>query len=248
MGRRALRKIDPLLDLSGHLLVDRPTPSVNAAGVEPSAPHITLSSGAADASQSSSLRGEWNPAVVFGRSAPLEVEVGSGKGLFLLRAAKERPENDFLGIELAHKYARHIAARLARASLANARILSGDALAFFRRLPDDASLAAVHVYFPDPWWKKRHRKRRVMTDSFVRDIERTLMPGGRLHFWTDVEEYFQETLALLAAATKLSGPVPVPERAAGDDLDYQTHFERRMRLHEHPVYRAEFVKYPSRSA
>jgi len=159
-----------------------------------------------------------------------------------VRAAQERPEHNFLGIELAHKYARHIAGRLARAGLTNARILSGDGLAFFRQLPDDVGLAAVHVYFPDPWWKKRHRKRRVMTESFARDIERTLAPGGVLHFWTDVEEYFQETLALLAATTKLNGPLSVAERPAGDDLDYRTHFERRMRLHDLPVYRAEFRK------
>jgi len=231
MARRALKKIDPGLDLSGYLLIDRPQPPPATAD-----PPAVPSPGA------------WDPVAVFRRAAPLEVEVGSGKGLFLARAAKEQPDHNFLGIELAHKYARHIAVRLARAGLSNARILSGDGLAFFRRLPDDACLAAVHVYFPDPWWKKRHRKRRVMTEGFVRDIERTLMPGGRLHFWTDVEEYFQETLGLLAAATKLTGPIPVAERAASDDLDYQTHFERRMRLHDHPVYRAEFVKYPSRSA
>jgi tRNA (guanine-N7-)-methyltransferase len=240
MGRRALRKIDPALDLSGHLLIDRPVP--------PIAVEAQLEAGATSPPPVPNLAGTWNAAAIFGRSAPLEVEVGSGKGLFLVRAAKEQPEHNFLGIELAHKYARHIAARLARAGVSNARILSGDALAFFRRLPDDANLAAVHVYFPDPWWKKRHHKRRVMTEGFVRDIERTLMTGGRLHFWTDVEEYFQETLALLAAATKLSGPIPVTERAASDDLDYQTHFERRMRLHEHPVHRAEFLKYSSRSA
>jgi tRNA (guanine-N7-)-methyltransferase len=81
-----------------------------------------------------------------------------------------------------------------------------------------------------------------MTATFVRDIERTLGPGGTLHFWTDVEEYFQETLALLAAETKLTGPLPVAERPAEDQFDYHTHFERRMRLHEKPVYRAECRK------
>lgn len=227
MGRRALKKLDPSLDLSGHLLVSRPAPPVlDAAGVP-------LESKPSSA---------WDASAVFGRAAPLEIEVGSGKGLFLVRAAQERPEHNFLGIELAHKYARHIAARLARAGLGNARILSGDGLAFFRQLPDDIGLTAVHVYFPDPWWKKRHRKRRVMTETFVRDIERTLAAGGTLHFWTDVEEYFQETLALLAAETKLVGPLSVAERPADDDLDYRTHFERRMRMHDLPVYRAEYRK------
>ena len=61
---------------------------------------------------------------------------------------------------------------------------------------------AVHVYFPDPWWKKRHHKRRVMTEQSVKDIERILTPSGTLHFWTDVEEYFHGTLELLAAHTR----------------------------------------------
>ena len=230
MGRRALKKLDPSLDLSGHLLVSRPTPA--ASDLPPVPTPIS------DLRPSTSFKAD----AVFGRVAPLEIEVGSGKGLFLVRAATEQPDHNFLGIELAHKYAKHIAARLARAGLTNARILSGDGLAFFRQLPNDAALAAIHVYFPDPWWKKRHRKRRVMTAAFARDIERTLADGGTLHFWTDVEEYFQETLVLLAAETKLAGPLPVAERPADDHLDYRTHFERRMRMHDKPVYRAEFRK------
>ncbi len=112
----------------------------------------------------------------------------------------------------------------------------------FAELIPDSSLAAVHVYFPDPWWKKRHRKRRVMNEVFAGHIERALMPGGALHFWTDVEEYFQVTLELLAARTRLTGPIAVPESVAEHDLAYRTHFERRMRLSNEPVYRAEFRK------
>jgi tRNA (guanine-N7-)-methyltransferase len=98
------------------------------------------------------------------------------------------------------------------------------------------------VYFPDPWWKKRHRKRRVMCEEFLHIIERVLCPGGALHFWTDVEEYFQTTLALIAACTRLAGPLPVAESTSTHDLDYRTHFERRMRQAALPVYRSEFRK------
>lgn len=212
MGRRALRKIDPALELSPFLrtLEQLPQP--------------------------------WDTTAVFGRSAPVEVEMGSGKGLFLSRAATDHPETNYLGIEVVHKYARFTAARLARHNAVHARIVHGDGLRLFREwLPSD-SLRAVHVYFPDPWWKKRHRKRRVMNESFLADVQRTLQADGRLHFWSDVREYFDESLDLIARHTNLVGPLAVAERPAEHDLDYRTNFERRMRLHEQPVYRAEFVR------
>jgi tRNA (guanine-N7-)-methyltransferase len=96
------------------------------------------------------------------------------------------------------------------------------------------------VYFPDPWWKKRHHKRRVMNERFVREVARTLMPGGALHFWTDVRERFDATLELIAEQVALEGPLEVAERPAEHNLDYRTHFERRMRLTDRPVFRAEF--------
>lgn len=215
MGRHALRKIDPSLDLSAHFrrLEELPRPLTGAA--------------------------------VFGRDAPLELEVGSGKGLFLRTAGAARPDADFLGVEIAVKYARFAAAGLLKAGLTNAIVVHGDAVRLLAEyLPDD-SLWAVHVYFPDPWWKKRHKKRRVMRETLLGAVERTLRPGGSLHFWTDVEEYFVTSLERIAAETKLLGPLPVAEQPSEHDLDYRTHFERRVRQHEAPVYRAEFRKGPA---
>jgi len=179
---------------------------------------------------------------LFGREARFEVELGSGKGLFLSAAAAATPQTDFLGLEVAGKYARHIAAKLAQRGLDNARVIHGDGLRVFREFLGDASVAAIHVYFPDPWWKARHKKRRVINESFLRDVVRTLEPGGSLHFWTDVEEYFQTALALIAETTPLVGPLDVVEQPAAHDLDFRTHFERRTRLHALPVYRSEFRK------
>lgn len=212
MGRRALRKINPALDLSTH--------------------HRVLED----------LVPPWDPDSWFPSTAPLEVEVGSGKGLFLAGAAAACPTHNFLGIEIAHKYAEFIAARLARHQLNNARILEGDGLRFFREFLPDNRLEAVHVYFPDPWWKLRHRKRRVLNEPFVRDVQRVLRPGGKLHFWTDVEEYYLSSLELIRATTTLHGPLTVAERPAEHDLDFHTHFERRTRKANLPVYRAEFAK------
>jgi tRNA (guanine-N7-)-methyltransferase len=215
MGRRALRKIDPAIDLSYHLKAFEQLPR------------------------------PWDATALFGRAAPLEVEMGSGKGLFLRCAAAARPDFDFLGIEVARKYATFAAAGLAKAGLRNAIVVSGDGLRLFAELIPDNSLAAVHVYFPDPWWKQRHRRRRVMRESFLRNVQRTLLPGGSLHFWTDVEEYFQTSLELLAACTTLLGPLPVAETPAEHDMAYRTHFERRVRLASEPVYRSEFKKAPA---
>jgi tRNA (guanine-N7-)-methyltransferase len=212
MPRRALRKPDPALDLSHHLKTFDDLPQ------------------------------PWSAATLFQHSAPLEVEVGSGKGLFLQSAATATPDHDFLGIEIAGKYAHHAAARIAKDKLPNAIMVHGDAQRIFHELFPDVSLAAVHVYFPDPWWKKRHHKRRVMNEKFVQEITRTLQPGGALHFWTDVLERYDAILELIAEHTPLVGPLQVAERQAEHDLDYRTHFERRMRLTRQAVYRAEFRK------
>jgi tRNA (guanine-N7-)-methyltransferase len=212
MGRRALRKIDPELDLSNYLLTfeDLPNP--------------------------------WDAARLFGRSAPLEVEVGSGKGLFMRTAAEARPDTDFLGIEVARKYAAFAAAGLAKRELTNGKMVAGDGLRIFSELLPDDSLHAVHVYFPDPWWKARHKKRRVLTEPFLRDVHRTLQPGGSLHFWTDVQEYFETTLDLLDELNLFTGPLEVPEATPEHDLDYRTHFERRKRQQGKAIHRSEFLK------
>jgi tRNA (guanine-N7-)-methyltransferase len=212
MPRRALRKFDPALDLSQHL------------------------------KSFDDLPNPWDAAKLFHNPAPLEIEIGSGKGLFLQSAATVNPGHNFLGIEIANKYARYAAARIAKHELTNAVMVSGDAQRVFIELLPDSSLAAVHIYFPDPWWKKRHHKRRVMNERFIPQITRTLVPGGSLHYWTDVEERFIETIELIKAHSPLVGPLEVAERAAEHDLDYRTHFERRMRLADKPIYRAEFRK------
>lgn len=211
MGRRALKPIPTELDYSDCLVEFGELPEVCTADS------------------------------LFGESAPLEFEIGCGKGLFLMTASADRPTHKFLGVEVAGKYARFTAARLSKAGRTNAKVVPGCGQRLLREYVPDGALEAVHVYFPDPWWKKRHRKRRVLNERFLADVCRTLRTGGKLHFWTDVQEYYDTTLELIAARTPLSSPIPVQPRPAEHPLDYRTHFERRTRLAEKPVYRAEFT-------
>ena len=219
MPRRAARKPDPSLDLSAHLLV---LADETTLGTAPLHPRRLFPGAPAD--------------------APVEIEIGSGKGLFLTAASAADPGRLFLGVEISHGYARMTAGRLARQGAANARIVAGDGNVIVRRLFPDACVEGVHVYFPDPWWKARHRKRRVLSDAFLAHAARILVPGGALHVWTDVEEYFREAMQAAAAVGCFLSPREVEERPASHDLDYRTHFERRTRLAGEPVWRARLER------
>ena len=209
MPRRALRHIDESLDYSRHLFLIR------------------------------ELQQPWDLAKYFSDpAAPLEVEIGSGKGQFIHDAALAQPDHNFIGTEIAHKYAAYCAARLIKEGISNAVMFSGDGLQLFREFLPENSLAAVHVYFPDPWWKARHRKRRVMQMELVRACEKCLLPGGKLHFWTDVQEYFETALEMMAAESTLKGPF-TPDV---DPSQWRTHFEKRTVIEGRPVFRSWFEK------
>jgi len=168
------------------------------------------------------------------------VEVGFGKGLFLLTAAQHCPGSNFVGIEIERKYVLFTANRLAKRGLPNARLVCGDARLFLRDRVAAGSLQALHVYFPDPWWKTRHRKRRVFTDDFARQCERALRLGGCLHVVTDVADYFDVIKELLARETRLT-PLPPPEvKSPENDLYYLTNFERKYRREGRPIYRVHY--------
>ena len=177
-------------------------------------------------------------AQVYGNSYPIEVEVGFGKGMFLVANGQARPEVNFLGIEIERKYVMLTAARVAKRGLPNVRLACTDARWFLRTRVADASFAAAHVYFPDPWWKKRHHKRRVMTPEFIAQIARSLRPGGQLHFVSDVKEYFDDTIRLVAEQGQLQ-PLPIPESG---ESEFLTNFERKYRLEGRPIYRSRFER------
>lgn len=156
----------------------------------------------ADASPPPALFGEatspWH--ALFGNDHPVEIEIGPGRGDVLLAFAAARPDVNFFAIERVRGAAEHVAARLRAAGVRNARVLAADAACVVERLVPPASVAAYHIYFPDPWPKRRHRKRRLVTPTFAAGMARTLVPGGVVHVATDVRALFDDVAEVLAAA------------------------------------------------
>jgi tRNA (guanine-N7-)-methyltransferase len=181
-------------------------------------------------------------ATLFGNDHPVEIEVGTGKGLFLLTAATGRPGTNFFGIEVVRKYQLYAATRYAVRKLPNVKTACADAKLVLRDYVPAGSVAAVHVYFPDPWWKKRHRKRRVFTPEFSADAAKALRPGGVLHLATDVEEYFGVMTGIVRAMPAFrevrSAVSTEPVEVAG----FETNFERKARLKGTPVWRADYER------
>jgi tRNA (guanine-N7-)-methyltransferase len=175
---------------------------------------------------------------LFGNDHPVEIEIGSGRGLFLVNAGITFPATNFLGIEYDFKEGRRGARRLQKRALANTRILGADARVVLSRYLPDACAAAVHVYFPDPWWKRRHKKRRIFSAEFLVQVSRLLRPQGRLNAWTDVEEYFQVMTELVAGNADFLAMPPPAERPPLHDMDYHTSFERKKRKLGLPIFRA----------
>lgn len=179
---------------------------------------------------------------LFGNSHPVEIEVGFGKGLFLVESAVARPDTNFFGIEIVRKYQLYATGRIAARKLANAKTCCGDAKIVLRHFVPPESVRAVHVFFPDPWWKTHHKKRLLFTAEFAALVQRVLAPGGRLHFVTDVEDYFVMVRGLLADMAELAERPPPPVHEPRHDMDYLTNFERKFRRAGKPIHRAIYEK------
>jgi tRNA (guanine-N7-)-methyltransferase len=135
----------------------------------------------------------------FGRSAPTFLEIGFGMGETTAAIAQARPGDDFLGIEVHGPGVGSLLKRVVEQGLANVRVIRHDAVEVVAAMIPEASLAGIHVFFPDPWPKKRHHKRRLLKPPFVHALARRLLPGGYLHAATDWEDYANEILGVLAA-------------------------------------------------
>lgn len=177
---------------------------------------------------------DWS--VLFGNHHPVELEIGMGKGTFITEQAKARPEVNFFGIEWARWFWRSASDRLRRNGCLNARTVRAEAGFFLTEFVPQASLAVLHIYFPDPWPKARHHKRRLIQEPFMRQAERVLAnDGGRLQVVTDHQEYFEQIEAVVksSALTVIDYNRP---GSAGEAEFVGTNFERKYRREGRPFY------------
>ncbi len=173
--------------------------------------------------------------------ARLELEIGSGHGGFALAFAQARPERALVAIEQRRKFAADVAAKAARRGLANLLVLQGDARLLAPRLFRAGSLAAIHVHFPDPWWKRKHHRRRLVDDGMSVLFLRLLAPGGVLDLRTDVERYAYEARDRLEAAgfRNTLGAGGFAEPKSGDIPSTR---EKRYLATGQPVWRLRLVR------
>jgi len=177
---------------------------------------------------------------VFGRAAPVVLEVGFGMGETTAEIAAAHPERDFVGIEVHAPGVGSLLREVDRRGLANVRVIRHDAVEVVGAMLPMGSLAGIHVFFPDPWPKKRHHKRRLLKPEFVHALALRLVPGGYLHVATDWSDYAEEMLATLGAerllANTVQGFAPRPESRP------QTKFERRGTRLGHAVFDLLFTR------
>lgn len=181
-------------------------------------------------------------AALFRNSRPVEVEIGTGKGTFLLARARARPEVNFLGIEWARAYCHYAADRVRRAGLTNVRLLRADAGALFKTAIATHSIWRLHVYFPDPWPKRKHHKRRLLQPAFLDLVRRSLLPGGQLLIVTDHLEYFRFVQSVMPDVDGFA-VIPFPQMNDKDGEVVGTNFERKYITQGRPFFKLARMRY-----
>lgn len=168
---------------------------------------------------------------------PLELEIGTGKGTFLVHEAARTPQVNYLGVEYARAFWRYAADRCRRHGLANVRIVCVEAELFVRRYVPDGCCSQVHVYFPDPWPKKRHHKRRLIQAPFLRQLHRKLQPDGCVRLATDHQGYFEWIAEHAALVDDLFTQHPFESLPSADGEELVgTNFERKYRREGRPFF------------
>ena len=163
---------------------------------------------------------------LFPKSQPLEVELGAGDGSFIAQWAKMNPQHNFIGVERLLGRLRKIERKAQRAGLTNLRALRIEASYLIEYLLPCESVSAVHIYFPDPWPKRKHRKNRLVNERFTEILRSTLWLGGSVFLRTDDEDYFAQMLAVFAANNHFE-PIDTPEELTAVETDFEREFKAK---------------------
>ena len=178
---------------------------------------------------------------LYDRPAPVIVEIGFGNGESLLQQASARPEFNYLGIEVHRPGVGHLLRLADEAGITNLRVINHDAIEVLQQQIADGSLAKIQLFFPDPWHKKRHHKRRIINAEFIRLVQRKLETGGELHLATDWQDYAEHMLALMEQAQGFRNTAGKVGYARNTDRP-ETKFEKRGRRLGHGVWDLVYQK------
>ena len=172
---------------------------------------------------------------MFGNDHAIELEIGMGKGTFITNQAKARPEVNFFGIEWANWFWRYASDRLRRNDCTNVRTIRAEAGFFLREYVPPASLSVIHIYFPDPWPKAKHNRRRLIQSPFLDLVHRVLIPNGHLRVVTDHRNYFEQIEAVVRGSALKVIDYTAPQSAMDGEF-VGTNFERKYRREGRPFY------------
>lgn len=186
--------------------------------------------------------GPLDSAACFGRAAPLVFEIGFGMGQSLVEMAAAAPDTDFIGVEVHKPGVGRLLMAMGEQQLTNLRVYCDDAVEVLARCIADESLDRVQVYFPDPWHKKKHHKRRLIQPTFVQQLRKKLKPGGVLHLATDWEHYAEHMLEVMSAAEGFQNKAGAGEYSPRPDYRPLTKFEQRGQRLGHGVWDLLFEK------
>ncbi|MCB1050267.1 MAG: tRNA (guanosine(46)-N7)-methyltransferase TrmB [Acidobacteria bacterium] len=178
--------------------------------------------------------------VLYGYANPVELEIGIGKGYFMMTSALADPETNFLGIEYARKYLIRAIDRIEKRPIRNVRLVHTEAMTFIQEHIPDQSLRTVHLYFPDPWHKKRHHKRRIFQLNFIEQVHRILQPKGHLLIATDHADYWAWMQEVLEKQTLLNPSERLPEPPI--DTEGLTNYEIKYLREGRTIYRTGYQK------
>jgi len=175
-------------------------------------------------------------ATLFGNDHPIVLEIGSGKGRFLIAEATARPDVNFIGIEKSLHYHRVIRDRVAKRSLTNIRLINHDAFLVLRDMLPDESIAEIHIYFPDPWPRKREQKRRIIRDEALEEMRRVMTDGASGIFVTDHKQYYEAAAPVIEQFFRSERRVP-----RADDPP-RTNYEAKFREEGREIFEVRFFK------